>query len=185
MHLRYRGQSYRLAVSQIAPDRYRILVDGVAVEVETQQVGRHERRLALAGAHHRTITSVQGPELLVEVDGVPHRVARDDGGMVRSLSPAVVVSIPVAEGDEVQAGDVVAVLESMKMETSLIAPFRGRVRRVLAGPNVQVPAQAPLLQLEELDGERGPSAPRPPASGSRSRHSPGARSSTPSAASSG
>ena len=63
-----------------------------------------------------------GFELLVEVDGVPHRVARDDGGMVRSLSPAVVVSIPVAEGDEVQAGDVVAVLESMKMETSLIAP---------------------------------------------------------------
>ena len=155
VHLRYRGQSYRLAVSQIAPDRYRILVDGVAVEVETQQVGRHERRLVLAGAHHRTITSVQGPELLVEVDGVPHRVARDDGGMVRSLSPAVVVSIPVAEGDEVQAGDVVAVLESMKMETSLIAPFRGRVRRVLSGPNVQVAAQAPLLQLEELDGDGG------------------------------
>jgi acetyl/propionyl-CoA carboxylase alpha subunit/acetyl-CoA carboxylase carboxyltransferase component len=155
VHLRYRGQSYRLAVSQIAPDRYRILVDGVTVEVETQQVGRHERRLALAGARHRTIISVQGPELLVEVDGVPHRVARDDGGMVRSLSPAVVVSIPVAEGEEVQAGDVVAVLESMKMETSLIAPFRGRVRRVLSGPNVQVPAQAPLLQLEELDGDGG------------------------------
>ena len=42
-------------------------------------------------------------------------------------------SIPVAAGDEVAAGDVVAVLESMKMETSLAAPFRGRVREVLVG----------------------------------------------------
>ena len=185
VHLRYRGQSYRLAVSQIAPDRHRILVDGVAVEVETQQVGRHERRLVLDGAHHRTITSVQGPELLVEVDGVPHRIARDDGGMVRSLSPAVVVSIPVAEGDEVQAGDVVAVLESMKMETSLIAPFHGRVRRVLSGPNVQVAAQAPLLQLEELDGDEG----SPAVAARRADRVRGTRrrlrSSTPSAASSG
>ena len=50
-------------------------------------------------------------------------------------------------------GDVVAVVESMKMETSLTAPFAGRVRRVLAGTNVQVPAQTPLLQLEPIEGE--------------------------------
>ena len=46
----------------------------------------------------------------------------------------------------------VAVVESMKMETSLVAPFRGRVRHVLAGPNVHVAAHAPLLQLEPIDG---------------------------------
>ena len=78
--------------------------------------------------HLPTVVSVQGADLLVEVDGVPHRISRDDGGLVRNLAPAVVVSIPVAPGDEVEAGDVVAVVESMKMETSLVAPFRGRVR---------------------------------------------------------
>ena len=92
---------------------------------------------------------------------MPHRIARDDGGLVRNLSPAVVVSIPVAVGDEVHAGDVVAVVEAMKMESSLTAPFDGRVRQVLVGANVHVAAQAPLLQLEPLDG--GP----PPASGER------------------
>ena len=50
-------------------------------------------------------------------------------------------------------GDVVAVVESMKMETSLTAPFAGRVRRVLTGTNVQVPAHTPLLQLEAIDDE--------------------------------
>jgi acetyl/propionyl-CoA carboxylase alpha subunit/acetyl-CoA carboxylase carboxyltransferase component len=150
--LRHRGQSYRLAVAQIGPDRHRVTVDGVEVELTAPRVGPHERRLEVAGRRHRTLTSVQGADLLVEVDGVPHRISRDDGGLVRNLSPAVVVAIPVEPGDEVEAGDVVAVVESMKMETSLTAPFRGRVRRVLVGPNVQVAAHAPLLQLDALDG---------------------------------
>src|SRR6185312_8808921 len=66
---------------------------------------------------------------------------------------AVVVAIPVKEGDEVAEGDVVAIVESMKMETSLTAPFAGRVRRVLSGTNVQVGAQTPLLQLEAVEEE--------------------------------
>ena len=65
----------------------------------------------------------------------------------------MVVAIPVSEGDEVAEGDVVAVVESMKMETSLTAPFAGRVRRVLTGTNVQVPAHTPLLQLEAIEDE--------------------------------
>jgi acetyl/propionyl-CoA carboxylase alpha subunit len=153
--LRHGGSSYRLAVAQIGPGRHHVHVGGVDVELTTQRVGPHERRLDIGGHRYRTLTSVQGVDLLVEVDGVPHRISRDDGGIVRNLSPAVVVSIPVEVGDEVEPGDVVAVVESMKMETSLTAPFRGRVRRVLVGPNVQVPAQAALLQLDELDADDG------------------------------
>jgi acetyl/propionyl-CoA carboxylase alpha subunit/acetyl-CoA carboxylase carboxyltransferase component len=151
--LRHRGGRYRLAVAEIGPDRHRVTVDGETIEVGVQRVGAHERRLELRGETHRTLTSLQGADLLVEVDGVPHRISRDDGGLVRNLAPAVVVSIPVTPGDEVREGDVVAVVESMKMETSLTAPFHGRVRQVLTSPNVQVPAQAPLLQLEPLDAE--------------------------------
>ena len=151
VELRHRGQAYRCTVSQIAGDRHRVTIDGVIVEAGVQRVGAYERRVELAGATYRTLISEQGADLLVEVNGVPHRIGRDDGGMVRNLAPAIVVSIPVAPGDEVEAGDVIAVVESMKMETSLVAPFRGRVRHVLAGPNVHVAAHAPLLQLEPLD----------------------------------
>ena len=149
--LRHRGSRYRLAVAEIGPGRHRVTVDGETVEVVVDRVGPHERRLELRGETHRTVTSLQGADLLVDVDGVPHRISRDDGGLVRNLSPAVVVSIPVAPGDEVAEGDVVAVVESMKMESSLTAPFDGRVRRVLVSPNVHVPAQAPLVQLEPLE----------------------------------
>ena len=166
VELRHRGQSYRLAVSQVAPDRHRVAVDGETVEVTSHGLGRHEHRVEVHGLGYRTLTSIQDADLLVEVDGVPHRIARDDGGLVRSLAPAVVVSIPVAVGDEVDEGGVVAVVEAMKMETSLTAPFHGRVRAVLAGTNVHVAAQAPLVALEPLDG--GP----PPAAGERVSFAP-------------
>ncbi|MGZ6672319.1 MAG: ATP-binding protein, partial [Solirubrobacteraceae bacterium] len=117
--LRHRGQTYRLAVAQIALGRYRVTVDAEQIEVAIHRVGLHERRLEVRGHAHRTLTSVQDADLVVEVDGVPHRIARDDGGLVRNLAPAVVVSIPVAIGDEVHEGDVVAVVEAMKMESSL------------------------------------------------------------------
>ena len=42
----------------------------------------------------------------------------------------------------------VAVIESMKMETAVPAPFTGRVRRLLAGPNEQVDTGAALVQLD-------------------------------------
>ncbi len=150
VELRHRGQTYRLLVCQVGPDRYRVTLDGATVEALAEQQGAHERRLAFASESHRVITSTQGADLLIEVDGVPHRIARDDGGVVRALGPCMVVALPVAAGDEVDEGDVVAVVESMKMEVSLTAPFAGRVRRVVTSPNVQVAAGAPLLQLEPL-----------------------------------
>ena len=152
VEVRHRGQAYRIVVSQLAPGRYRADIDGIAVEADVERLSGHERRITLNGTTHRTMISRQGADLLVEVHGVPHRITRDDGGFVRSQGPSVVVAIPVSEGDEVAEGDVVAVVESMKMETSLTAPFAGRVRRVLTGTNVQVPAQTALLQLEAIAG---------------------------------
>ena len=156
--LAYEGQPYRFRVLQVAPGRYGVSVDGETVEVDVERLSDHERRIAAGGRSHRIVISEQGTRLLVEVDGVPHRVSHDEAGIVRSQGPGVVVSIPVAEGDEVGAGDVVAVLESMKMESSLTAPRAGRVRRVLVGPNTQVAARAPLVHIDELepgDGQDG------------------------------
>ena len=156
--LRYRGNSYRLSVARIGPDEYRVTIDGHAIEISARRLGPHERRLQLGGQGYRTLTSTQGEDLLVEVGGVPHRISRDDGGIVHNISPAVVVSIPVVPGDVVEPGDVVAVVEAMKMESSITAPIRGRVKRVLAAENTHVAAQAPLISLEPLDGDRSAEA---------------------------
>ena len=72
---------------------------------------------------------MHGSSYRIEVDGVSHRVERDDGGVVHAPAPAVVVSIAVKPGDIVAAGDRLAVVEAMKMEMQVVAPFSGKFAR--------------------------------------------------------
>ncbi len=153
IELRHAGHLYRACTWRLGPTRWRVELDGTRVELDLEPLGRYEHLLQIGDRRYRLVTTDQGGDLLVTVDGVTHRFSRDDGGLVRAPAPSVVVAITVAEGDEVPAGATVAVVETMKMETVLVAPFAGRVRRVLAGTNVQVDAGSPLLQLEALDAD--------------------------------
>src|SRR6185312_15751558 len=76
-----------------------------------------------------------------------------EGGMVRSPAPAVVVALRAAPGDEVEAGDTIMILEAMKMETPVKAPYAGRVREILASVNSQVDAGGALLRLDKIEEE--------------------------------
>ena len=60
----------------------------------------------------------------------------------------------VKAGDYVAAGDRLAVLESMKMELAVTAPFSGTVRQVLVMANAQVGAGAPLRSRRSGAGRR-------------------------------
>jgi acetyl/propionyl-CoA carboxylase alpha subunit len=152
IELVYRGHDYAVEVTRIGRRRYALEVDGTRTELLITRLGPHQSRVEVGSRSVSVVSAVQGGDLLVEVDGVPHRLRRRDGGVVRSPSPGVVVAVPVAPGDEVAAGDTVAVLESMKMERSIAAPFAGRVRSVAVGANVQVGAGTPLLELDPAGG---------------------------------
>jgi acetyl/propionyl-CoA carboxylase alpha subunit/acetyl-CoA carboxylase carboxyltransferase component len=142
------GASYTFEVYQVGAGRYRLLVDGCRIDVGTERGGPFERRLVVAGRSYRVVSIRQDTETLVEVDGLPHRVFQDDGGLIRAPSPGVLVRIVVSDGDEVAAGDHLATLESMKMEVALRAPASGWVREVLAGIGAPVDTGSPLFRLE-------------------------------------
>ncbi|MCU1650421.1 MAG: Biotin carboxylase Propionyl-CoA carboxylase, partial [Pseudonocardia sp.] len=94
-------------------------------------------------------------------DGAVHRISGGEAGLVRAPAPAMVVAIPVKAGDTVTEGDIVAVVESMKLETALRAPLAGRVAEVLVDPNTQVEGGTKLVRMEhdpELDGVGDPSS---------------------------
>ncbi|HLU54435.1 MAG TPA: carboxyl transferase domain-containing protein [Pseudonocardia sp.] len=155
--VRAAGESYRLRVAQSRGTRYHVELDGKAVDVDVERTGRFERKLTVAGRSYHVLSVPQGPDFLVEVDGAVHRISGGEAGLVRAPAPAMIVSIPVAPGDAVEAGDVVAVVESMKLETALRAPVSGRVREVLVAPNTQVDGGTKLIRLEP-EGDAGPAA---------------------------
>ncbi|HVT71269.1 MAG TPA: biotin/lipoyl-containing protein, partial [Trebonia sp.] len=137
---------------------------GPEADVEVERFDEHSGRITVNGRRYRMTTATHGPVHLVEVDGVAHRISLDEGGVVRSPAPALVVATPHAVGDEVEANAPVLVLESMKMETVLRAPFPARVRECVVSVGSQVASGAPLLRLEPLadadaqDGRGGQAA---------------------------
>jgi acetyl-CoA carboxylase carboxyltransferase component len=150
LELKYQGQAYNLTVGQIGPRSYRVDGDSGDLVVDVERLGEFENRLSFGG-HRFQIVTVAGPTgFLVEVDGISHRISQDEAGLVRAPSPAVVVALPVAVGDEVEAGATLLVLESMKMETAVRAPSAGRVREVYAIVNSQVDAGAALLRFDQV-----------------------------------
>ena len=148
--LRYRGHAYSPKTYRLGPRQYRVHLDGVRADVHINRLGQFEYWLTCFGRRFHVVSVAQGLSYGIEVDGVSHRIDRDDGGVVHAAAPAVVVSIAVKPGDMVSIGDRLAVLEAMKMEMPVVAPFSGRVRSVLTIPNVQVDTGAPLLQIDPV-----------------------------------
>ncbi len=103
VELRLGGQSYRLIVRRLGATRYGVELDGSAVDVDIERLGRGQSRLSLGGTTFTVVSSVQGGDHLVEIDGVAHRCSRDDAGIVRAPAASLVVGIDV-EPDQVVDG---------------------------------------------------------------------------------
>ena len=158
--LKLRGEVHPVLVTRVGPQRFRVVIDGAEpLDAEIERIDEYASRLVLEGSRYRLLTATHGPVHLVEVDGTTHRVSRDEGGVVRSPAPALVVATPVPVGGTVAAGAPVLVLESMKMETVLPAPFAATVKELLVSTGSQVETGAPLMRLEPLPEQDADAAP--------------------------
>ena len=79
---------------------------------------------------------------------MPLKRAADSGKSVRCPMPGLVISIAVAQGQEVKAGDTLAVVEAMKMENVLRAERDSVVKAVKVKPGDSLAVDAVILEFE-------------------------------------
>jgi acetyl-CoA/propionyl-CoA carboxylase biotin carboxyl carrier protein len=81
------------------------------------------------------------------------KAADQKPGVIISPMQAVITRVNVAEGQSVAKGDLLIVLESMKMENYVYAPDAGTVTKIFVGPSSGVEAGDTLITLDvEGDG---------------------------------
>ncbi|TLZ23504.1 MAG: biotin/lipoyl-binding protein [Gammaproteobacteria bacterium] len=121
----------------------------VAARIETR---RRQARYHLDGARVYLWTADEQYELVLE-DPRTHEFSPTaaTGGLTTPL-PGVVVAVLVAVGQRVSAGEVLMVIEAMKMEHAITAPYAGTVETIHFARGERVPEGSALLELARDTG---------------------------------
>jgi biotin carboxyl carrier protein len=142
-----------------------VTYDGQAVDARYEEVDRLGQAALFLGTKSFAV-SIQGTpqEAAVTVAGHLYEVALEDereraahqaerergagGGDVESVMPGVVVRLLVSEGEEVEEGRPLLILEAMKMQNEIAAPSAGRITRIHVSEGQAVAAGAKLVTLQ-------------------------------------
>jgi propionyl-CoA carboxylase alpha chain len=119
-------------------------VDGAPVAVQVRPVPNGyalAHRGVAATAHVYTETEAAAARLM------PAKTSFDAGKAVRCPMPGLVVSIAVTEGQDIKAGEALAVVEAMKMENILRAERDGTVAKIHARPGDSLAVDAVILEF--------------------------------------
>jgi 3-methylcrotonyl-CoA carboxylase alpha subunit len=166
VRLRYRtGDSEPLVeVERSGSDTFRLRLEGEERTVEVLAFRDGELHATLDGNPTRAGFALDGPKLRLSLHGTVYELSKPPPPDVDRASPAgtdttgasptapmpgTVVKVSVSVGDEVEEGQLLLVLEAMKMEQSVIAPHAGRVSSLPYVEGDLVPGGAVLAQIEE------------------------------------
>lgn len=72
-----------------------------------------------------------------------------DPGKVYAFIPGTIIDIRIKEGDKVKKGDILILLEAMKMKNRVICPIDGTVKLINVSLNQTVAKNALLLEIEK------------------------------------
>jgi len=156
------GQSFAVKVRQHPDGGWWVKVgDGAEVRWEGDRWGAAEWWLRQGSAEHRVGAFVQGDRVAVQLagqglvgtvtDARDKALSKGSGaqeGVVATPMPGLVVRVPVVEGQDVHTGQVLVVVEAMKMENEYKSPFDGRIAKVHVPAGVAVEAGTVLVTVE-------------------------------------
>lgn len=157
-------QLHAVEIERLAHDRV-VRVDSRPISVSGISLADGSMEATLDGVRIRARILTAGARVHVWLGQAHFELTNEDprskeftataarGGLTTPL-PGVVAAVAVKAGQSVAAGEVLMVIEAMKMEHTITAPHAGVVQVVHFAPGDRVPEGSALLELEEADGKK-------------------------------
>jgi biotin carboxyl carrier protein len=149
--VRVNDTTYEVNFEEISSDIiYSILVDGKSYEVNISE-DKDEWYIFIRGTMYKAEVIDEREKRLREASGVL-ALSSGEYTLVAPM-PGLVVKVPVKVGKKVDKGDVLVILESMKMQNELRSPHKGTITEVNVQKGDRVEKRDPMLVLDQEEGE--------------------------------
>ncbi len=125
--------------------KYRVNVNGTNYEILLEALG--ETGAPVAATASAPVAAAPAPVAAAPA-AAPAPVVAGNGQKVEAPMPGTILKVNVAAGDAVKAGDVLMILEAMKMENEIMCPVDGKVGAVAVAQGQSVDTGALLCTIE-------------------------------------
>ena len=139
------GVTYEVEVGDVSSSPVSVVVDGVEFEVEIPDAVQSAPTAPLPPRPAPRPTPRRRPAERARPSAA---AASDSQNVVRAPMPGRIIRVNVATGDNVQRGQSIVVLESMKMENTIAAPRDGVVSQVHVTADESVQHGQSLVEIE-------------------------------------
>jgi biotin carboxyl carrier protein len=146
------GREVLLEVIERKPDSLTLAIDG---HVGFYEFGREKGRLAEVLYDCRTFRARMRNQQQDQLEKLLDEFGAGVGGtasqtVVTAPMPGKILSVTVKPGDKIELGQIICVLEAMKMENEISSTVEGKVLKLHVAVGATVSANDPLLEIEPL-----------------------------------
>lgn len=132
--------------------KYKVTLNNRTYEVEVEQgqamlIDEYEAYAPAAPAPVAAAPAPAAAPVAAAAPAAPAGAALAAGEVVKSPMPGNILKISVAQGQHVEEGDVLIVLEAMKMENEIVATKSGTVAQIVTAKGAVVETGAPLVVI--------------------------------------
>jgi biotin carboxyl carrier protein len=157
----HNGQTYTVHLEAQPDGTFTTTIGDQTIHIEAFPLPNGGWRLTLNDQTVTAYTAAQGDKRFVSIGGQDYSLTVPDtrasrrrvsgsGGDLTAQMPGQVANVLVKEGDAVERGQTLVILEAMKMEIRVAAPGGGRVKRLLVEKGQVVERGQLLLEIENF-----------------------------------
>jgi biotin carboxyl carrier protein len=133
------GDAFSWDLLQLQDNSYHIIHNNQTYQVEVLKADFQAKTFTIqVNGHRYAVNSEDKMDLLLKRLGMDN-INQNKVNDVKAPMPGLILGVNVGEGDEVKKGDILMILEAMKMENALKSPTDGKVKaiKVKQGQNVE------------------------------------------------
>lgn len=146
------GEEIPVDICKVEPTSYSIIMDGHSVGVNIDRVKNPDpdlhgfRASIYDGAYEFTLQDPHKRLLAAAMSRQP----QTGGGLVKALMPGKVLKLFVHEGEVIEEGQPLLLLEAMKMQNEYTSPVNAKVAKIHVEEGLNLEINAPMVTLEPV-----------------------------------